>query len=127
MAVTDLGTQTVALPYRWYSYDPIELRTDRYYGLYLTVTASDFNLVYSTFSVRLSGTTNSGESCVSEPLILAEAVSDVQVLKLNVFDYWDRTLPFTLQVARNIFFSNLSNLVDPDVNLRIDPTEQYNF
>lgn len=127
MALISLGTKDVSLPYQWVAFNPVTLRNDKFYALYFDVQSVNFNQVYSTFTYRLSGQIQDGLACTSAPLGLVEAVANTQVAKLIVNQYWDRNFPMIIELRRNIFLSNQSNLADTQVQLRIDPTEDYNL
>lgn len=125
MALISLGTKDVSLPYRWVAFNPIMLDNDKFYVLYFVISSPSFEEVYSTFSYRIKGQVENGLASTSEPLGLVEAVPDIQGVKLPIPKYWDKNQPFTVEVKRNIFFSQQSNLADTQVELRIDPSEDY--
>ncbi len=125
MAITNLGTRDVSLPYQWVGFDPILLRNSKFYALYFEIASPSFAEVYSTFSYRINGTIDNGLASTSEPMGLIEAVPELQVTQLKILQYWDRNEDLTIEVRRNFFFSSQSNLASTQVTLQIDPNENY--
>lgn len=115
------------MPYQWVPYNSVMLRNDKFYALYFDIQSIDFTQVYSTFSYRIRGQIQAGLSCVSAPLGLVEGTADTQVARLIINQYWDRNVPITVEVRRNIYYAEPSNLADTRINLKIDPTEDYNL
>lgn len=125
MAIIDLGTQGVNLPYEWVAFDPVILKSDRYYALYAQVSSVAIGQAYSVFSFRFRGQIIDGFASVAEQQGLVEAIEDIQVVKLRVDQYWDDNVPLIIECQRRFFFSEQSNLADTNVNLKLDPAEDY--
>lgn len=127
MALISLGTKDVSLPYQWVAFNSVMLLSEKFYVLYFDVQSVNFDEVYSTFTYRISGQIQNGLACSSAPLGLVEAVANTQVAKLVIDKYWDENFPVIIELRRNIFLSNQSNLADTQVQLRIDPNESYSL
>lgn len=125
MAIVDLGTFPINTPFVWVPFNPVTLENDRFYALYAQVSSANLTEVYSVFSIRLSGQIENGLLSKSEHIGLIESISETQVFKLIVDQYWDRNFPFVLECQRRFFYSQQSNLADATVNLSIDPDEDY--
>jgi len=125
MALISLGLQTIDIPYKWISFNPIIVSAYNTYILYARFQCSYPELLYSSIQYKLLGKIQGGLNAESLVLGNVEYSSENISIPLSIQRYWDKAAPITIQFRRFPVWENLSNLSDCKLELQIDLNNKF--
>lgn len=120
MALTDLGTKSIAIQDEFVPFDSFRYKPGDYYLGFIEFNSSSPDLIYSTFNVRIGYPVEDSTTATTGELVSFYYSSRPQFFGVGLPKGIVNNLQLTLEVNRRAFWANPTKLADTTVNLKIN-------
>lgn len=120
MALTDLGTKSIAIQDGFVPFDSFSYRPGNYYLGFIEFNSTNPEFIYSTFNLRIGYPVEDAVTATTSELVTLYYSNRPQFFGVGLPRGIVRNLQLTLEVNRRPFWRSPTKLADTTVNLKIN-------